>query len=202
MAFDASASFSASASASASFTAGGAAASNTVPSGSGGGPGTKPASKDENLLPPLTAFRFQLRFKKVDPHGKPGEDVAVCSGAFSECTGLEATMEPKVIKAGGSNYGAAQRVGTVSFATVVLKRGMTATRDLWNWFQLVGGGAYAYRLTAEIEMQDSAGKPAITWSLDRCMPVKFKASDLNAKGNEVGIEELHLAHEGRRLVAG
>jgi phage tail-like protein len=196
MPFDASASFSASASASASFSPGAAARNNAAPSGSGGGPGTRPAEIAENLLAPLTAFRFQLRFKK------DGSDVAVCSGAFAECTGLEATMEPKVIKAGGSNYGAAQRAGTVTFATVVLKRGMTATRDLWNWFQLVGGGAYAYRLSAEIEMQDSAGNAAITWSLDRCMPVKFKAADLNAKGNEVGIEELHLAHEGLRLVAG
>ncbi len=195
MAFDASASFSASATA--SFSPG-AARSNTAPSGSGGGAGTKPAEIAENLLAPLTAFRFQLRFKKVGPNGGP---VQICSGAFAECTGLEATMEAKVIKAGGSNYGAAQRAGTVSFATVVLKRGMTATRDLWNWFQLVGGGGYAYRLSAEIEMQDSTGKPAITWSLDRCMPVKFKAADLNAKGNEVGIEELHLAHEGLRLVA-
>ncbi len=50
-------------------------------------------------------------------------------------------MEPKVIKAGGANYGAAQRVGPVSFATVVLKRGMTSTRDLWNWFANVAGGA-------------------------------------------------------------
>jgi phage tail-like protein len=193
MAFDASASFSASASASLSP---GAARSNTAPSGSGGGAGTRPAEVAENLLAPLTAFRFHLRFKNDT------SEVAICSGAFAECTGLEATMEPKVIKAGGSNYGAAQRAGTVSFATVVLKRGMTATRDLWNWFQLVGGGAYAYRLSAEIEMQDSSGKAAITWSLDRCMPVKFKAADLNAKGNEVGIEELHLAHEGLRLIAG
>jgi phage tail-like protein len=90
----------------------------------------------------------------------------------------------------------------VSFATVVLKRGMTATRDLWNWFQLVGGGAYSYRLSAEIEMQDASGNAAITWGLDRCMPVKFKAADLNAKGNEAGIEELHLAHEGLRLISG
>jgi phage tail-like protein len=195
MAFDASASFSASASASVSLSPG-ASRGNTAPSGSGGGAGTRPAEVAENLLAPLTAFRFHLRFKK------DGSEVAVCSGAFAECTGLEATMEPKVIKAGGSNYGAAQRAGTVSFATVVLKRGMTATRDLWNWFQLVGGGGYAYRLSAEIEVQDSAGNPAITWSLDRCMPVKFKAADLNAKGNEVGVEELHLAHEGLRLVAG
>jgi hypothetical protein len=31
------------------------------------------------------------------------------------------------------------------------------------------------------------------------MPVKFKAADLNAKGTDIGIEELHLAHEGLRL---
>lgn len=192
MAFDASASFSASASASAAL--GGA--SNTAPSGSGGGTGTKPAEVPENLLAPLLAFRFHVRFKK------DGSEVAVCSGAFAECTGLEATMEPKVIKAGGSNYGAAQRAGTVSFATVVLKRGMTATRDLWNWFQLVNGGAYSYRLSAEIDVQDAAGKAVITWGLQHCLPVKFKAADLNAKGTEVGIEELHLAHEGLRLIAG
>jgi hypothetical protein len=31
------------------------------------------------------------------------------------------------------------------------------------------------------------------------MPVKFKAADLNARGSEVGVEELHLAHEGLAL---
>jgi hypothetical protein len=31
--------------------------------------------------------------------------------------------------------------------------------------------------------------------------VKFKAADLNARGTEVGIEELHLAHEGLTLIA-
>jgi len=124
----------------------------------------------------------------------------VCNGAFAECTGLEATMEPKLIKAGGMNYGAAQRAGTVSFATVVLKRGMTKTRDLFKWFQLVGGGAYKYRLSAEIAMQNTAGDTVVTWGLDKCLPVKFKAADLNAKGTDIGIEELHLAHEGLRLL--
>jgi phage tail-like protein len=148
-------------------------------------------------LPALHVFRFQVNFRRVGASGL--EDV--CSGAFSDCTGLEATMEPKVIKAGGANFGPAQRAGVVSFATVVLKRGMTSTRDLYKWFQLVAGGAYAYRLTAEIQVQDAAGATAITWGLDRCMPVKFKAADLNAKGSDVGIEELHLAHEGLRLFA-
>ena len=39
------------------------------------------------------------------------------------------------------NNGAIQRVGPVSHATVVLKRGMTSTRHLWQWFSLVSGGA-------------------------------------------------------------
>ena len=154
----------------------------------------------ENRLAPLHVFCFEVTFRRDALSGNPNRSpVALCSGAFAECTGLEATMEPKVIKAGGLNYGPAQRVGPVTFATVILKRGMTSTRDLWNWFQLVAGGAYAYRLSADIAMQDSAGNVVLTWGLARALPVKFKAADLNARGTEIGIEELHLAHEGLTL---
>ncbi len=160
-----------------------------------------PQDLAENQLAPLHVFRFRVTFKRDALSGDPDNSpVALCSGAFSECTGLEATMEPKVIKAGGANYGPAQRAGQVSFATVILKRGMTSTRDLWQWFQLVAGGGYAVRYSAEIEMQNSAGEPVVTWGLRRAMPVKFKAADLNAKGTEVGIEELHLAYEGLQLM--
>ena len=151
----------------------------------------------QELEAPLHVFRFELSFKRVAGTGGTEQ---VCNGAFAECTGLEATMEPKVIKAGGANYGAVQRPGPVTFATVILKRGMTSNRDLFQWFQLVNGGSTAYRLSAEIEMRDTNGDTVVTWGLDRCLPVKFKAADLNAKGGEVGIEELHLAHEGLRLL--
>ena len=160
-----------------------------------------PADLPENLLAPLHVFNFHVQFKRDALAGTAdGTAVNLCSGAFAECTGLEATVEPKVIKAGGSNYGAVQRMGRVSFATVVLKRGMTSTRDLWKWFELVAGGSYAYRLAVEIEMRDSASRPVLTWGLARALPVKFKAADLNARGTEVGIEELHLAHEGLSLI--
>lgn len=153
----------------------------------------------EEMLAPLQVFRFHLSFRRVSG-GEGPEDI--CSGAFSECTGLEATMEPKAIKVGGVNYGALQRAGAVSFATVVLKRGMTRTRDMATWFQLVAGGAYAYRLSATIEVKNPADETIITWGLDNCLPVKFKAADLNATSHEVGVEELHLAHEGLRLFVG
>jgi phage tail-like protein len=154
----------------------------------------------ENLLAPLHVFRFHVTFKQDTLRGEPSNsEVPLCSGAFAECTGLEATMEPKVIKSGGSNYGPAQRAGPVTFATVILKRGMTSTRDLWQWFQLVAGGGYAMRLSAEIAMQNGRGETVVTWGLRRAIPVKFKAADLNARGTDIGVEELHLAHEGLQL---
>lgn len=157
------------------------------------------ATVPKNMLDPLHVFRFQVDFE-VDPFVVGDHSsVPLCSGAFSECTGLEATMEPKVVKEGGRNYGVNQRSGPVTFATVILKRGMTTARDLYKWFELVGNGSYAYRLAAIITMFDTSGKGILSWRLEKALPVKFKAADLNAKNNEVGIEELHLAHEGLTL---
>ncbi len=146
---------------------------------------------------PLRGFRFQVDFKEqMLTNESEGGEVLLCSGAFAECTGLEATMEPKTIKEGGRNWGAVQRMGIINFGTVVLKRGLTQTDDLWAWFNLVGEGAYAQRLNVTITLFDQSGKGVFAWTLLKAMPVKFKAPDLNAKNNEVAIEELHLVHEG------
>ena len=159
-------------------------------------------------LYPFPLFRYHVEFRR-----QAENDVDLAHGAFSECTGLEATMEAKVIKAGGANYGAFQRAGRVTFATVILKRGITTSRDLWKWFSHINEvGKYAFRLDVKItvlgetEMAPPPGEPTssaepstdprLTIRLFRALPVKFKSGDLNAKANEVGIEELHLAHEG------
>src|SRR5262249_29472577 len=157
---------------------------------------------DDNLLSPIHNFRFQIDFNEDPLTGGPNNpDVSLCSGAFSECSGIEATMEPKVIKEGGRNYGPAQRAGPVTFATVILKRGAPATRHLWKGQQLrTSGSGYAYRLAATIAVQDWAGNKVLAWRLEKAMPIKFKAGDLNARGTDVTIEELHLAHEGISMV--
>lgn len=147
---------------------------------------------------PRFGFRFQVQFKenRLGGQGNP-KDFLLCNGAFSECTGLEATMEPKVIKEGGRNYGVAQRTGPVTFGTVILKRGVTDASDLWKWFELVHSGGYSYRLDVTVRLLDETFTTEVfSWKLVRALPVKFKAGDLNAKGGEVLVEELHLAHEG------
>lgn len=162
---------------------------------------------------PLHVFRFKVEFTELPGGG----DLPLCSGMFSEVTGLEATMEPKTIKEGGRNYGPAQRAGQVSFGTVVLKRGITEARNLWQWYELVNRqGKYAYRLNVTILLQELQPAPAsglaarldvqpeprvlVKWTLDNALPVKFKAPELNAAAGQVGIEELHLVHEGLNVL--
>lgn len=140
-------------------------------------------------IEPINVFNFQV---KIDD-----DNMTLCEGSFSECSGLEATMEPFEIKEGGFNYGPRQRVGTVSFATVVLKRGISKTRHLWQWFDFVNQqGKYAFRLNATIFLLDHQGQPVLSWRLLNALPVKVKLPDLSATSSEVGIEELHIAHEG------
>ncbi|HEU5453641.1 MAG TPA: phage tail protein [Terriglobales bacterium] len=151
---------------------------------------------------PLHVFRFHVEFRNDLLVGQAAADpVAICQGAFSECTGLEATMEAKTIKEGGRNYGAALRAGATTFATVVLKRGISTSREMYAIFNTFATGTFAPRLQVTINVFNIDGAAVRAWQLQRAMPVKFKFADLNARGTEVGIEELHLAHEGLFSVA-
>ncbi len=153
--------------------------------------------------PPLHAFRFAVAFSApgAPTASKGSSNAPAAPGAgFSECTGLEGTMEPKVIKEGGRNFGVVQRAGPVTFATVVLKRGVFAgDPQLFSWFTTVPQGGYGLRRNVSIALRDPQQNTVLTWTLFNALPVKFKAADMNAKASEVAIEELHLAHEGLTL---
>lgn len=146
---------------------------------------------------PLHVFRFRVEFAQGSISGaSKGSAVLIGDGAFAEVTGLEATMEPRVIKEGGRNVGNVQRVGPVTFGTVVLKRGLTRGQDLWTTFSTIAGGAYSVRLDVTITLLDTQGRDVTYFSLRNALPVKIKMADLNARAAEVGVEELHLACEG------
>jgi phage tail-like protein len=148
-------------------------------------------------LTPLHVFRFHVDFFTDSLADSNSHDqFQVCSGAFAECTGLEATMEPKVIKEGGRNYGVAQRAGNTTFATVILKRGISKNQNLYQIFNSISTGLFAPRMQVTINLFNLDGSVALAWQLDRAMPIKYKFSDLNSRNSEIGIEELHLAHEG------
>jgi len=207
---------------------------------------TLPDAGNLDSRTPLGNFGFHVSFETggLDVPAEP-------FGAFSEISGLEATMDHKVIKEGGRNYGPAIRIGQVSFATVILKRGIVEVDNLWNWWSLFTGadgnsnafpawsnrcdvligmiglkpyqpaasaGEYHYKessntpfgkTSVQVDAYNTFGRTAepvkrmppnqeirAVWRLRNAMPVKFRAGDLNAKGSDVAVEELHLVHEG------
>jgi len=146
---------------------------------------------------PLPVFNFRVTFREASFAAPGGADtVPLADGAFAEVSGLEASIEAKTIREGGLNTGQHQRVGGVSHGTVVLRRGMARAHQLVRWFEIFTGGQYGARLDVDIELLGPDGATQLICELQRAMPVRYKAADFNARNSEVGIEELHLVHEG------
>src|SRR6476619_4827525 len=83
---------------------------------------------DETVHDPFTAFNFAVEIR-VD-----GVAPLVCNAAFAECDGLEMSMEVKTIREGGNNGAQIRLAGPRTYGQVTLKRGVTASFDLWDWF--------------------------------------------------------------------
>lgn len=139
---------------------------------------------------PFTAFRFKVLIEIE------GESKSLCNAAFSECDGLEMTMEPKTIREGGNNNRPIHLIGPVSYGQLSLKRGMTDSIDLWNWFEKVlQHGQNGLRANAQIIMLGSDGTDKLQFNITGCLPVKIKAPALNAKDGILAVEEMQIAYE-------
>jgi phage tail-like protein len=150
---------------------------------------------------PLGGFNFRVDFYAQDAEGTPAPTATpICSGRFSETSGIEATMEPRAIREGGRNWGEVQRAGMVKFSTVILKRGVTSAPDLWTWFEIVGRGKSGIRMLAKVvHLKPDGQTPVMTWVMSNALPVKFRAATFVAANSEVAVEELHFVHDDLSL---
>jgi phage tail-like protein len=146
--------------------------------------------------PPFTTFNFLVEIEVRDVSAK------IASASFSEVDGLEMTIEPKTIREGGNNAGPVHLVGPVGYGQLTLKRGMTADRDLWRWFERAAAdGRGGERATAEVVMLAADASAVRTrYVLEGCLPVKLRAPALNAKDGGIAVEEMQIVYESLRLV--
>jgi phage tail-like protein len=92
--------------------------------------------------------------------------------------------------------------GLRKYGDITLKRGVTNSLELWNWFASVGQGPdAAARRNVTIVILDDAGADEARFVVSQAWPAKIEAADLCAAGNEVVIETLVLANEGIERVA-
>jgi phage tail-like protein len=142
---------------------------------------------------PFIAFRFEVVLDLDKP--TTGLTSPLCEAAFSECDGLELTMQTKTLEVGGVNDRQIHLIGPVTNSQLTLKRGMTNNLQLWQWFS--SGTKPGSVLTAhgQITLWDADGTPGIQFNLTECLPVRMRAPSLNAKGDGgIAIEELAIVY--------
>lgn len=139
---------------------------------------------------PLAGFHF-----KIDIQG-------VVTGFFTECSGLGSeheVIEHKVVQDGKEVV--MKIPGRLKWENITLKRGITDSMDMWDWRKMVeDGDVEKARHNGSVTMQDHLNKDVARWDFDGAWPVKITGPQPKADSNEIGIEEMTIAHEGIRRV--
>ena len=163
-----------------------------------GATGTATAGNGASLL---RAFRFHVELKDVRSGAVFGD------GAFQECSGLEIEQDVQEYLEGGLNDEVIKRVGRAKFSPLVLKRGMLFSQQgqvdgrLWRWIQdVVGGVRPVMRLGGTVQVMSVGDEVVARWEFWKGLPARLRGPELNAKTGEIAIEELHIAHQGLRLL--
>jgi phage tail-like protein len=153
-------------------------------------------------LDPFPAFNFLVTF--VDT-SKPEITALnaiqnVVLGGFSECSGLEMTLQVDEHREGGNNGTVRKFPGRVSWSNIRLRRGMTFSDELWNWhYSFVT--AKGRRRDGIVLLQNEEQTPVKAWIFRAGLPVRWSGPALDAAQSRVSIEELEIAHEGLELAA-
>jgi len=123
----------------------------------------------------------------------------VTVAGFSEVSGLNSETAVIEYREGSDRRNSVRKIpGLTKFSNIVLKRGITTDRTLWNWRKAVIDGAVE-RLSGAIILLDAERTPVVRWNFREGWPAKWEGPTLKAAGNEVAIETLEIAHEGLEL---
>src|SRR5947207_1183683 len=120
-------------------------------------------------------------------------DIAL--GGFSECSGLEMSLEVKDYEEGGNNGTVLKFPTRVKWSNITLKKGIGAGTALWDWhYGFVEGNGK--RRDGLVILMNDLKLPNAIWYFSRGLPIKYTAPVLNAAQNTVAIESIEIAHEG------
>lgn len=135
---------------------------------------------------PLVSFHFM-----IDVQGE-------ITGYFSEVSGLGSEseiIEQKVVNEKGIEI-VKKIPGRLKWGDITLKRGITSNMDMWTWRQKVEEGKVnEARKNGSIVMFDQELAEKARWNFVNGWPTKISGPAPKADGNEIGVEELTIAHE-------
>jgi phage tail-like protein len=130
-----------------------------------------------NRIDPYKSFNFLV---EID---------GVANAGFQDCGGLDSTHAPIDYREGSDPDHVRKLRGMASFSPISLKRGITDSRDLYDWY-LSGQPR-----NGSIVLLDESGQEKIRWNFRLAWPSKWTGPAFNSTGNTVAIESLEIAHE-------
>lgn len=116
-------------------------------------------------------------------------------GGFSECGGLEMSLQVEEFREGGNNGRVLKFPTRVTWSNITLKKGVTSSTELWDWHYSFTEGK-GKRRDGVIVLLDDRQVPHNVWYFCRGLPVKYTGPALNATQSSVAIESVEIAHEG------
>ena len=125
-------------------------------------------------------------------------------GAFTEVSGLSVEVDVVEIKEGGQNHFSHKVPGPMRWPNIVLKRGVTDSDNLFDWFAKTSGEGFAgegnalKRTQGQVTVVDAKGDPVRAWAFEEAFPVKWTGPTMTSSSTDVAIEELEIAHHGFR----
>src|SRR5437016_14429972 len=96
----------------------------------------------------------------------------ISSAGFTECSGLSTTTDVIEYREGNERSGIRKLPGLTKFSNIVLKRGMTQSRDLWNWRKKVIAGITERKYGAIVLLADDH-YPVVQFLIRDCCLVKY-----------------------------
>ena len=136
-----------------------------------------------NRNDPYKAFNFLVEIDGIQAAG------------FTECTGLSTETDVIEYREGNERGGVRKIPGLAKFTNIVLKRGLTRSRDLWNWRKVIIDGGVDRRSGVVVVLGDNH-TPVARFQFREGWPSKWEGPRFNARSSEVAIETLEIAHEG------
>jgi phage tail-like protein len=139
--------------------------------------------------------------KRVDPFISCKFHVQIDNieqASFTECSGLQVETEVYEYQEGGFNEYVHKLPGRSKVSNVTLKRGVTDSNELWEWYQNIVRGDIK-RKNVSVVLYDQAGSEVMRWTFVGAYPVKWVGPTFKSDDNTVAIETLELAHQGIEL---
>jgi phage tail-like protein len=138
---------------------------------------------------------------RIDPYAQFNfliEIDNVTRGGFTECSGL--TREQDVIdyREGAEDTIVRKLPGLKKVTNIMLKRGFTQDRELWEWRKTTIDGR-TERRSGSIVLLDEAREEVLRFNFREGWLCKWEGPQLNSSTNEVAIESLEICHEGLEL---